>query len=133
MFEDFIEGDKKRLKAVVKDNVLAVSVALEGAMGLPGQIVIAENVADHIDFIGFYDQDKLIKTFPWFDEVRNWLGGRAENYDPGWTFIYLGYGNNLFVRNDVFDKIKDDIDPDAEVGWLYNNWELILRRRFASK
>ena len=133
MFNDYVEGTSKRLKSVVKENVLAVSVALEGAMGAPGQVVIAEKISDHIDFIEFYDYSKLMKKFPWFDEVTNWLGGRAENYDSKWTFIYMGYGNNLFVRNDVYAVIEDDIDPEAEVGWLYNNWYQILTKRFVSK
>ncbi|GEM_PF-5855158 len=133
MFNDYVEGTPKRLKTVVKSNVLAVSVALEGAMGLPGQVVIAERFPDRIDFIEFYDYDKLFKVFPWFGEVTNWLGGCADNIDSDWKFIYLGFGNNLFLRNDVYDMAKDDIDPDAEVGWLYNNWYQILTNRFLSK
>ncbi|MBR6332472.1 MAG: hypothetical protein IKR78_05025 [Dehalococcoidales bacterium] len=133
MFEDYVEGTPERLNAIEKSNVLAVSVALEGAMGMPGQVVIAESFPDRIDFIEFYDYDKLFQVIPWFSEVTDWLGGMADNYDPEWTFIYLGFGNNLFVRNDVFAVIKDDIDPEAEVGWLYNNWYQILTNRFVSK
>ena len=124
-----INGTDERLSEINDENVLAISVAEGGAMGCPGQIVIAEGMGDHVDFIEFFDAGKLQEIFPWFAEVRNWIFGQLENIDSGWHYIDMGAGNNLFIENKAYDRIGIDFENRYCLD-IYRYWKAIVSKYY---
>ena len=87
------------------------------------------------------DCDKLIASFP----ILNMKVPELET--KGWKWIYMGMGNNLFVRDDIYDEFwkavssdfariekenKGRYDGDIEV-YLYQNWVDLALKVIASR
>ena len=105
-------------------NVQFFAAAAAGAMGEPGAIIFvnSDGKVFHGNHVyGDIDLDKLAGTFPMLQDYK--MGK-----DPkGWHFIYLGMGNQLLVRNDVYEKFWRTIcasaGPDEiDEVYLYKKW-----------
>jgi len=115
-----------------------VSIASGGAMGDAGAVIAVKsygkvfygNFAYRPDKHELLDYDKLLDSFPLLEAKSI---AEAESF--GWKHTYMGYGNSLFVRNDIYDNFGKAVSSKyAEIeseyierGWdieiyLYRNW-----------
>lgn len=145
----FHDIDNKKLCKEFFNRVQFLSFAGGGAMGDAGGVIAVKSYGKV--FYGNFayehghellDCDKLLDSFP----ILNMKVSELET--KGWKWIYMGMGNNLFVRLDIFDEFwkaassdferierenKDKYKGDIEV-YLYQNWvdvalKVIARRK----
>ncbi|MBR5430100.1 MAG: hypothetical protein IK116_06180 [Firmicutes bacterium] len=124
------EADAERLAGVDTRRVLAVSVAEGGAMGCPGQIILAVAGEAETEFLCFYDKNLLEQIFPWFAAVEDWAPGRVRNLAEGWRYVDLGMGNHLFLPEAVYKKVRANFAGERP-SHIYQKWMPTVERRMS--
>ena len=118
-----IELKKDDIKKELFTNIAFMSVAEPGAMGAPGEIIIYNMDGKSYYFNYVYDEinvEVIHKAIPIIKEC--YFSFAKKKYPDGWKFMYLGFGNNLLIREELyanFSKLIGDVSPaDA-----YGKWE----------
>ena len=106
-----------------------IMFAESGAMGEPGAIVIVTDDGDifHCNYVyGDVKLSKLRKVIPVLGEWHPVLFGSYDNIPEGWNCEYLGAGNHLLIRNDIYDEFKGIIGEDMNPSQIYASWFDVL-------
>lgn len=115
------ELTKDRFAQIDPLNILAVTIAEPGAMGSPGQIIIAEYTEDSLEFLYTYDFQSLLTLLPWVSNIRWSLDGSAKHVDPDWRSVDLGMGNHMLILNAVWSAVKVDFEGKRP-SEIYGHW-----------
>lgn len=106
-----------------------------GAMGEAGAvyIVTAGGSIFHLNYV--YGDIRLKKLYQTIPVLKNFSEGQyEENADIcGFFFIYLGAGNNLFVREDAYEEFiqmtgTDKAPEELYAIWMDVAWKIIEKR-----
>lgn len=106
-----------------------VMFAESGAMGEPGAVVIVTADGDifHCNYVyGDVELSKLCKTIPVLGEWYPGLFGAYDHIPEGWNCEYLGAGNHLLIRNDIYDEFKELIGENTDPSQIYSTWFDVL-------
>ena len=112
-----------------KIDIAAFSYAYEGAMGEGGGICIIDREGELYHANYYYGNDYLEpehvkEVIPAIEEIEFYLFG-CKVKNENWEFVYLGFGNNLFIASDLAEGFKkkmveEQIDSAAD---LYLRWQ----------
>lgn len=111
-------------KSVFRDTQF-VMFAESGAMGEPGAVVIVTSDGSifHCNYVyGDIELSKLCKVIPVLGEWYPGLFGAYDRIPEGWSCEYLGAGNHLLIRNDIYDEFKGVIGEDMDPSQIYATW-----------
>ena len=117
-------------------DIAALSYSFGGACGDGGgvEILTADGKLYYFNRLsGDLDDADIIEIIPFLDNCHFRLVGESDDMPIGWKNIYLGLGNNLVVRNDLYVPLqKAWVDYNEREGalapLLYCVWkELILQ------
>lgn len=129
--EDFSikELSKQDFENIDKDNLTGFFYSEWGAMGWPGLTMIIEGVLhifyketckDNCDI----SQVEMSKLFKGFYHVDGFLAddfGWTKINDKPWMYFYLGMGNHLYLRGDLYKRIGNYVF-DVDLGKRFGNW-----------
>lgn len=113
------------LKKAAFTNAWFITLAEGGAMGEPGAvyIVTAGGSVFHCNYVfGDVDFGKLCRAIPVIKNLDVGTLGYYEETPDGWHHEYLGAGNHLLIRNDVYEEFKQFIDDKMLPSDLYSMW-----------
>lgn len=105
------------------EDMAFMSVAEPGAMGAPGEMIIYNMDGKSYCFNYVYDDidpEIITEAIPVANECV--FTFTTKNYPKGWKFMYLGFGNNLLIKEELYDnfsKMIGNVSP-AEA---YGKWE----------
>ena len=107
-------------------DIAAFSFAARGACGYGGRKVMVD-AHSNVYYTDLFDEHALSEEqfFRLFPVLKNYQPVRVEGKpwfkSPGWTELYMGLGNSLFVRDDYFEKF-DAANKSTSNGQLYTSW-----------
>ncbi len=128
--------ENKSIDKIDTNQVFAFMFAFGGAMGTPGETNVYLNDGEIKVLSGNYaygdlDIDSLMKQLG-FDKIEWGMFGDASNIPNGWKYIGLGAGNNLMVRDYIFDYMQEkceNCDPSEIYGGFRN--DIVVAERYA--
>lgn len=88
-------------------NVVFFALAEPGAMGNPGGILFYVKSGELYYMNYMYtdvDIKKVEKLFPTLAECDFGMSEIESNVPVGWKYVYMGMGNHLIMREEVFDR-----------------------------
>ena len=115
-----------------------IMIAEGGAMGEPGAvcIVTAGGNIFHCNYV--YGDVKLSELTDTIPVLKAWDAGMFGEYSSvpdGWHCEYLGAGNHLLIRNDVYPNFKEvlksngaEYPEDVYQIWFDTAWNIIERQ-----
>ena len=124
-----IDLTEKLLADLKSDDLIAITMAADGAMGDPSLIeLVDKDLKIYRTHFGVFDNSKLSKLIPFLDTLRVDLFDNIEGTGDDWAGLYTGCGNYLFVRSElkapvlhfVEEKVSDTSMP--LVVELYAHW-----------
>ncbi|WP_072003473.1 hypothetical protein [Selenomonas bovis] len=119
------------LKKKAFTNAQFILMAEYGAMGEPGKILIITSGGSIFHgnyYMGDIDFDRLYRSVP---VIKAW------NYDDilpeNWAYQYLGAGNHLLIRKDVYDDFRKAVGEGTPpehiyVRWMDAAWDIIEKQ-----
>ncbi len=118
---------EKIVKNLNYDDVIAISIAESGAMGIAGNLELV--VATNNKLIGYQTNPllggipyfKLYKVIPWLQDFRCDIDG-VYNVLEGWKHIDTGFGNHLLVRKGIYERLKPKM-KDKSAMEIYKFWK----------
>ena len=111
-------------KALFK-NVMFFSLAEPGAMGQPGAVIFYVKSGElyHFNYVcGDVDMSKVEKKFPVLAETHFGVFGINTTVPEGWHYVYLGMGNHLLIKDEVYEAFRDVFAQDTPPEIYYQNW-----------
>jgi hypothetical protein len=120
-----IELDNKTFTKEILDKALFFSLAEGGAMGEPGGILFITDDGKlyHANYVfGDLKHETIKEAFPVIDECRFGLFGIGTTVPIGWTYISLGFGNHLIVKDNCYTAFEPLIAGYDNPGELYQHW-----------
>ncbi len=120
-----IELDNKTFTKELLDKTAFFSVAEGGAMGEPGGILFITDDGKlyHANYVfGDFKHETIKESFPIIDECKFGLFGMGTTVPDGWTYISLGFGNHLIVKDDYYAAFEPLIAKYNSPGELYQHW-----------
>jgi MoaA/NifB/PqqE/SkfB family radical SAM enzyme len=111
-------------------DLVAFSYAFEGAMGDGGGICMID-VDGKVYYANYYygnlQRDHIKDIIPVIEEIDFHLLG-SESKNESWKHVNLGFGNNLFLKKDIFDDFEKRVkEADFQMaGELYQHWPGIV-------
>lgn len=123
----------KDLKKDVFANAQFIFFAESGAMGEPGKVLIVTSGGSI--FHGNYCMsdiklNSLHRSIPVLKACNFGTFGEGAKIPDDWQYEYLGAGNHLIIKKDVYEDFKkaigNAVDPeDFYIGWLDAAWSVI--------
>jgi len=76
---------------------------------------------------GNWTPDTLRMVSPVIADARMGIFGQGD-YSEGWTSVYLGLGNHLYVSDSYFERFKELVAAEQirSKGELYQKWQSIV-------
>ena len=119
-----IELCKENLSRELFEDMQFFMYAEVGAMGERGAVnfVKADGTLYHFNYVyGTIDEADVESYYT------------MPKREDGWQYVSLGYGNHLFVRQELYPKFYELIKDYTHKGYIYKNWiqhaETILSER----
>ncbi len=111
-------------------NIVAFSIAEPGACGSAGDVIgiTADGKTYRLNFMrGNWTPDTLRMVSPVIADARMGIFGQGD-YSEGWTSVYLGLGNHLYVSDSYFERFKELVTAEQirSKGELYQKWQSIV-------
>lgn len=104
------------LDKIKYDDIIAISIAENGAMGDPGAVIVLNKNLSQCYFHHYnIIPEKLKKKLPIFEGLRLEFGN-AIITEKGWDIYYFGVGNYLFIREKYYKKLKQSLDSAKTSG-----------------
>ena len=117
-------------------DIVAFQLAEGGAMGYHGGVFFVTSdkkvyftcylePSAYTGFSKYMSMENLEKVFPPLADFNHGLMGFGVQKPEGWHYSYLGFGNHLLVRDDLYESFREaakkllDDDPDSI---MYNQW-----------
>lgn len=116
------------VRAISYEDIVFFSLAEGGAMGCPGEVLIATKKDD---FVKWYclntmtiPHKDLLTIYPPLETFDCGIFGMASGIQDGWNHVDLGFGNHLLVRDDYYDAFNSTISElhAKNIGEIYANW-----------
>ncbi len=109
--------DNSGIDKINLNQVFAFMFAFGGAMGTPGEVSVYINDGKIEELRGNYvygslDIDSLMEKLQ-FDKIDWGMFGDASNVPTGWNYIGLGAGNNLMVRDYIWQYMQQKCNSSA--------------------
>ena len=123
-----IKNQDLKKKAFI--NAQFILMAEYGAMGEPGKILIITSGGSIFHgnyYMGDIDFDRLCRSVPvikaWSDDIL----------PDNWAYQYLGAGNHLLIRKDVYADFRKAVGEEAlpehiYVRWMDAAWDIIEKQ-----
>ena len=124
------EINNSNYEAFTNLDLVAFSYAYEGAMGEGGGIYMidASGQVYHANYYyGDLQEEHVKDILPMIEDIDFGLMGCVSRNED-WKFVYLGYGNNLFLKKDIFDAFAKIVEEAHfhSVADLYVQWPGIV-------
>ena len=129
-----IEISKSNYNDYCSLNIVAFSYAVGGAMGEGGglYIITEDGRVFHTNVIRTdMTIDEAILICPPLGDCRFGLFGAAQ-IPNGWDYHYMGFGNHLFVKDDI-SKDVNEMSIGLEGHELYQQWKYIVMQVLSKK
>lgn len=120
-------------RGAVYEDIVFFSFAESGAMGSPGEVLIAAKRGDSARWYCLNTEttpyEELLAIYPPLDSFDCGVLGRASGIEDGWKHIDLGFGNHLLVRDDYADAFSNAVCELRleSVGEIYASWRGIAQ------
>ena len=116
---------------ITKDNVKFITLAEYGAMGASGEIELLSLSDNKFTlYSGNMCYGKKIMDMNEFHQVFSELNNiscfheECRGLPDNWKYVYLGFGNYLFVSSDIYDYFKTLIDyVPRKTQYPYQTWK----------
>ena len=117
--------------------IVAFSIAEPGACGAAGDVIgiTADGKTYRLNFMrGNWTPDTLRMVSPVIADARIGVFGQGD-YSEGWTSVYLGLGNHLYVSNSFFTRFRELVTAEQiqSKGELYQKWQDIIHAALSEK
>ncbi|MBQ3309733.1 hypothetical protein IJG78_03610 [Candidatus Saccharibacteria bacterium] len=113
--KDYIELTEEILASLKPNDIIAVTIAEDGAMGDPGAIEIVDKKLNiYHTYSGKINRKILHEKIPFLKDLELFFGNINKLDEKKWSGLYTGFGNYLFVR----PKYKQPI-----LEYVYNNYD----------
>ena len=129
----FEELGKNICKQISYEDIVFFSLAEGGAMGCPGEVLIATKSADGVKWYCLNtittNNDDLCTVFPPLRTFNCGIFGMASGIQDGWHHVDLGMGNHLLVRDDFFPQFayeEEQLHAESR-GVVYAHWRGIAQ------
>ena len=115
------------------EDVVFFSLAEGGAMGCPGEVLVATKKNNEVRWYCFNTMvdsfEDLCSIYPPLKTFDCGIFGEASGIQDGWNHVDLGMGNHLLVREDYIADFQNAVDElHAEsLGEVYANWRGIAQ------
>ena len=126
-FDELTEPEQENinnnlLSKINPNNIWACSVSAAGAMGAPGSVDILYTDESKVRYFyaDWVSGDLNIKKFEKFFKPLG-IFGKTGEAPEGWNFYYLGCGNFLLMKSELYNSIKPYIDKIPEYE-MYSIW-----------
>ena len=127
------EISNKDLKKGVFTNAQFIFFAESGAMGEPGKVLIVTSGGSifHGNYcMGDIKLSSLHRSIPVLKACGFGTFGEGVKIPNDWQYEYLGAGNHLIIRKDVYEDFKTAIvnaacPEDFYIGWMDAAWSVI--------
>lgn len=123
-----IDLTRENIKQIDSDDLIAITIAEGGAMGDMDAIeIVGKDLKVYYTHFGKFENEELEKIIPFLKTISGGLG-EVSGLPEDWSHLYTGYGNNLFVRPELKDKIIDYVRENykdfelPEIVELYSHW-----------
>lgn len=124
------------LKKGVFTNTQFIFFAESGAMGEPGSVMLitAGGSIFHCNYcFGDVSLNKLCRCIPVLKECNFNVLEDTIRISDEWKHEYLGAGNHLLIRNDIYDRFKEAISDaeypeDIYLLWFDAAWDIIEKQ-----
>ena len=130
VFEELAPNNYEK---IAYSDVVFLSVAEGGAMGCPGELLVATKNEQGIKWYRFnmmVDRfDDLCTFYPPLKTFNCGIFGMASGIQEGWNHVDLGCGNHLLVRDDYHDafEMMVKIVKPKHPGEVYVSWRGIAQ------
>lgn len=134
-----LELNKDNLKDINYNDIVAITIAENGAMGEPNGFYAVTNKLKQYHLNFQYTDIKKAQLFDAFPllETLDIYASQIHNLDFNWKWFNMGMGNYLIVRENYYKKIadyiKNNLSENYEYGELYNKWYDILKMVVSDK
>ncbi len=131
--ENAITLNKEHIKNINYSDVIAITIAEEGAMGEENAFqAVLKDLTTY--YINLEDTDISTKefhnAFPVMKEFSCFFG-KVKYPDKDWVCVYMGYGNYLLVRHEYETSLnkylKDNFKDGYVNGELYQSWYSVIK------
>ena len=126
--DNWIELTEEIAAKIQSGDVVAVAIAEAGAMGDPGSIELVDTTLKmYRTHFGELPDKAIVKMIPFVTEIELGFGDVA-GLNDSWTWLYLGFGNYLFVRPGMDKKLLKYIEDNysdtkfSKTVELYAHW-----------
>ena len=119
---------EENINDIIPGDLIAVTIAENGAMGDPGAVELVNKELDvYCTHFGEIEKTKLEAAIPFLKSLGVFFG-QVDGLSEDWEYLYAGYGNYLFLRPGLKDKVCDYIHDHykdtglPEMVELYSHW-----------
>ena len=113
--KDYIELTEEMLASLKPNDIIAVTIAEDGAMGDPGAIEIVDKKLNiYHTYSNKIDRKILHEKIPFLKDLELFFGNINKLDEKKWSGLYTGFGNYLFVRPEYKQPILE---------YVYNNYD----------
>ena len=106
----FEEHATNNYEKIVYSDIVFLSIAESGAMGCPGELLVATKREQSVKWYCFNMMvdsfDELCSFYPPLKTFNCGIFGKASGIQDGWNHVDLGCGNHLLVRDDYIDAFE---------------------------
>lgn len=116
---------KKDLSKDLFENILFFMFAEGGAMGEMGAVNFIKNDGKlyHLNYLwGDVKFEEVLELFPTLAKCDFGNFGLDSKIPDGWTYVNLGAGNHLIIKNEIYPKFYELIKDYKYMGEIYQNW-----------
>jgi len=135
----FEEINKNIREVISYEDIVFFSLAEGGAMGCPGEVLIATKNDDGVKWYCLNtmteNNDDLCAVFPPLKTFNCGIFGMASGIQDGWNHVDLGMGNHLLVRDDYYTQFAYEEEQlhAKHRGEVYASWrgiaQILLSRK----
>lgn len=124
--DSFIKITSENFDEYKDIDIAAFSIAAPGACGHHGRKTMVD-VHSNVYHTELFDEhalteDQFLALFPVFKDYKpERVPDKPWFKSPGWTELYMGLGNSLFVRDDYIERFAS-ADRSTNKGELYTTW-----------
>ena len=129
----FEETTENIYQTINHEDVVFFSLAEHGAMGYPGEVLVATKNNNGVKWYCFNTMvdsfENLCSIYPPLETFHCGLFGKVNGIQNGWHHVDLGMGNHLLVREDYISAFQNAVSElHAEsLGEVYASWQGIAQ------
>lgn len=124
---------EENVSTIAYENIVFFSLAEGGAMGCPGEVLIATKTNNAVKWYCLntmtIPHKDLLAIYPPLETFDCGIFGMASGIQDGWNHVDLGFGNHLLVRDDYYNAFSNAVEElhAKSVGEIYAHWRGIAQ------